>query len=317
VSSAGETAAKTTGGGAALIDGKAFAAALRGRIATAVAALKTDHGLTPGLAVVLVGEDPASQVYVRSKGKQTLEAGMHSYEHKLDASTDQATLLAKVAELNADPAVHGILVQLPLPKQIDSQTVLAAIDPDKDVDGFHVINAGRLMTGGRGAEAPLVPCTPLGCLMLLKDRLGDLSGLNAVVVGRSNIVGKPMAQLLLAESCTVTIAHSRTRDLPAVCRGADILVAAVGRPEMVKGDWVKPGATVIDVGINRIAAAPGSSDGKTRLVGDVDFAAAAKVAGAITPVPGGVGPMTIAVLLANTVTAACRQAGIPAPELGA
>jgi len=243
---------------------------------------------------------------------------MHSYEHKLDASTDQATLLAKVAELNADPAVHGILVQLPLPKQIDSQTVLAAIDPDKDVDGFHVINAGRLMTGGRGAEAPLVPCTPLGCQMLLRAELGDrLSGSNAVVVGRSNIVGKPMAQLLLAESCTVTIAHSRTRDLPAVCRGADILVAAVGRPEMVKGDWVKPGATVIDVGINRIAAAPGSSDGKTRLVGDVDFAAAAKVAGAITPVPGGVGPMTIAVLLANTVTAACRQAGIPAPDLGA
>ncbi len=298
-------------GRAALIDGKAFAADLRGRVAAAVETLKAEHGLTPGLAVVLVGEDPASQVYVRSKGKQTLEAGMNSFEHKLDASTSQETLLAKVAELNADPAVHGILVQLPLPPQIDTQTVLAAIDPDKDVDGFHVINAGRLMTGGKGAEAPLVPCTPLGCLMLLKDRLGDLSGLNAVVVGRSNIVGKPMAQLLLAESCTVTVAHSRTKDLPAVCRGADILVAAVGRPEMVKGDWVKPGATVIDVGINRIDA----EGGKTRLVGDVAFDEAAAVAGAITPVPGGVGPMTIAVLLANTVTAACRQAGIPAPEL--
>ncbi|MEO3428028.1 bifunctional methylenetetrahydrofolate dehydrogenase/methenyltetrahydrofolate cyclohydrolase FolD [Pelagibius sp. CAU 1746] len=301
-----------TQGGAALIDGKAFAAGLRGRVAAAVEKLKAEQGLTPGLAVVLVGEDPASQVYVRSKGKQTLEAGMNSFEHKLDASASQETLLAKVAELNADPAVHGILVQLPLPPQIDSQTVIAAIDPDKDVDGFHVINAGRLMTGGKGAEAPLVPCTPLGCLMLLKDRLGDLSGLNAVVVGRSNIVGKPMAQLLLAESCTVTVAHSRTKDLPAVCRGADILVAAVGRPEMVKGDWVKPGATVIDVGINRIDA----GGGKTRLVGDVAFDEAAAVAGAITPVPGGVGPMTIAVLLANTVTAACRQAGIPAPELG-
>jgi len=300
-------------GGAAVIDGKAFAASLRARIATAVADLKSKHGLTPGLAVVLVGEDPASQVYVRSKGKQTVEAGMNSFEHKLSADTDQATLLAKVAELNADPAVHGILVQLPLPPQIDTQTVLAAIDPDKDVDGFHVINAGRLAVGGRGAEAPMVPCTPLGCLMLLKDRLGDLSGLNAVVVGRSNIVGKPMAQLLLGESCTVTIAHSKTKDLPGVCRSADILVAAVGRPEMVKGDWVKPGATVIDVGINRIDA----GDGKTRLVGDVAYDEAAAVAGAITPVPGGVGPMTIAVLLANTVTAACRQAGVPAPDLGA
>ncbi len=306
------SAASKTAGQAELIDGKAFAAALRARVAAAVADLKARHGLTPGLAVVLVGEDPASQVYVRSKGKQTVEAGMNSFEHKLGADTDQKTLLAKVAELNADPAVHGILVQLPLPRQIDSHRVIAAIDPDKDVDGFHVINAGRLATGAGGAEAPLVPCTPLGCLMLLKDRLGDLSGLNAVVVGRSNIVGKPMAQLLLAESCTVTIAHSRTRDLPAVCRGADILVAAVGRPEMVKGDWVKPGATVIDVGINRIETA----EGKTRLVGDVAFDEAAAVAGAITPVPGGVGPMTIAVLLANTVTAACRQAGLPAPELG-
>ncbi|HMA14637.1 MAG TPA: bifunctional methylenetetrahydrofolate dehydrogenase/methenyltetrahydrofolate cyclohydrolase FolD [Kiloniellaceae bacterium] len=306
------SAASRAAGEAALIDGKAFAAGLRSRVAAAVARLKADHGLTPGLAVVLVGEDPASQVYVGSKARETVAAGMASFEHRLDATTDQQTLLAKVAELNADPSVHGILVQLPLPKQIDSQTVIAAIDPDKDVDGFHVINAGRLMTGGRGAEAPLVPCTPLGCLMLLKDRLGDLNGLNAVVVGRSNIVGKPMAQLLLAESCTVTIAHSRTKDLPAVCRGADILVAAVGRPEMVKGDWVKPGATVIDVGINRVDA----GNGKTKLVGDVAFAEAAAVAGAITPVPGGVGPMTIAVLLANTVTAACRQAGLPAPDLG-
>lgn len=296
-----------------MIDGKAFAAGLIGRVSAAVERLKASPGLTPGLAVVLVGEDPASQVYVRSKARQTVAAGMASFEHRLVAATDQATLLAKVAELNADPAVHGILVQLPLPPQIDTQTVIAAIDPAKDVDGFHVINAGRLMTGGQGAEAPLVPCTPLGCLMLLKDRLGDLSGLNAVVVGRSNIVGKPMAQLLLAESCTVTIAHSRTRDLAAVCRGADILVAAVGRPEMVKGDWVKPGATVIDVGINRVDA----GGGKTRLVGDVAFAEAAAVAGAITPVPGGVGPMTIAVLLANTVTAACRQAGLPALDLGA
>jgi methylenetetrahydrofolate dehydrogenase (NADP+)/methenyltetrahydrofolate cyclohydrolase len=305
------SAASRTPGGADIIDGKAFAAGLTARITTAVARLNADHGLTPGLAVVLVGEDPASQVYVRSKARQTLAAGMASFEHRLPASTDQETLLAKVAELNADPAVHGILVQLPLPQQIDTQTVIAAIDPNKDVDGFHVINAGRLMTGGRGAEAPLVPCTPLGCLMLLKDHLGDLAGLNAVVVGRSNIVGKPMAQLLLAESCTVTVAHSRTKDLPAVCRGADILVAAVGRPEMVKGDWVKPGATVIDVGINRIDA----GGGKTRLVGDVAFAEAAAVAGAITPVPGGVGPMTIAVLLANTLTAACRQAGLPAPQL--
>ncbi len=295
-----------------LIDGKAFAQGLRGRVAAAVADLKRKQGLTPGLAVVLVGEDPASQVYVRSKGRQTVEAGMNSFEHRLPETTSQDELLAKVAELNADPAVHGILVQLPLPAQIDSQTVIAAIDPDKDVDGFHVINAGRLMTGASGAAAPLVPCTPLGCLLLLKDRLGDLSGLTAVVVGRSNIVGKPMAQLLVAESCTVTVAHSRTRDLPAVCRGADILVAAVGRPQMIKGDWVKPGATVIDVGINRIDV----EDGKTRLVGDVAFDEAAAVAGAITPVPGGVGPMTIACLLANTVTAACRSAGLPLPDFG-
>ncbi len=298
---------------AARIDGKAFAQGLRGRVAAAVEGLKRDHDLTPGLAVVLVGEDPASQVYVRSKGKQTVEAGMNSFEHRLPETTSEAELLAKVADLNADPAVHGILVQLPLPQQIDTQRVIAAIDPDKDVDGFHVINAGRLMTGGSGDQAPLVPCTPLGCMMLLKDRLGDLSGLNAVVVGRSNIVGKPMGQLLLAESCTVTTAHSRTRDLPAVCRGADILVAAVGRPEMIRGDWIKPGATVIDVGINRIDA----EGGKTRLVGDVAFAEAAAVAGAITPVPGGVGPMTIACLMANTVTAACRQRGLPVPDLSA
>ena len=295
-----------------LIDGKAFAQDLRGRVAAAVVDLKRKQGLTPGLAVVLVGEDPASQVYVRSKGRQTVEAGMNSFEHRLPETTSQDELLAKVAELNADPAVHGILVQLPLPAQIDSQTVIAAIDPDKDVDGFHVINAGRLMTGASGAAAPLVPCTPLGCLLLLKDRLGDLSGLTAVVVGRSNIVGKPMAQLLVAESCTVTVAHSRTRDLPAVCRGADILVAAVGRPQMIKGDWVKPGATVIDVGINRIEL----EDGKTRLVGDVACDEAAAVAGAITPVPGGVGPMTIACLLANTVTAGCRSAGLPLPDFG-
>ncbi|SMF78934.1 methenyltetrahydrofolate cyclohydrolase /5,10-methylenetetrahydrofolate dehydrogenase (NADP+) [Tistlia consotensis] len=292
---------------ARIIDGKAFAASLRGRIGEQVAGLKTRHGLTPGLAVVLVGEDPASQVYVRSKGKQTLEAGMASFEHRLDASTSQETLLKLVAELNADPAVHGILVQLPLPKQIDAEAVINAIDPAKDVDGFHVINAGRLATG----QKSLVPCTPLGCLLLLRDTLGSLSGLEAVVVGRSNIVGKPMAQLLLGDSCTVTIAHSRTKDLPAVCRRADILVAAVGRPEMIRGDWVKPGATVIDVGINRV---PGEGD-KTRLVGDVAYAEAARVAGAITPVPGGVGPMTIACLLANTLTAACRSAGLPEPEL--
>ena len=293
-------------GEATIIDGKAFAAGLRARIGEQVGRLKAGHGLTPGLAVVLVGEDPASSVYVKNKAKQTAEAGMNSYKHDLPAETGQAELLALVEKLNDDPAMHGILVQLPLPDQIDSNAVLAAIDPDKDVDGFHVVNAGRLATG---AGAPLVPCTPLGCLMLLKDRLGDLTGARAVIVGRSNIVGKPMAQLLLGENCTVTVAHSRTRDLPGECRSADILVAAVGRPQMIKGDWVKPGATVIDVGINRIEA----GEGKTRLVGDVDFDEAVKVAGAITPVPGGVGPMTIACLLANTVTAACRQAGIEPP----
>jgi methylenetetrahydrofolate dehydrogenase (NADP+) / methenyltetrahydrofolate cyclohydrolase len=284
------------------IDGKAFAVSLRGRVGKAVAQLQQDHGLVPGLAVVLVGEDPASQVYVRNKGKQTLEAGMRSFEHKLPDTTAESELLALIDQLNADPDVHGILVQLPLPDQIDSHAVINAIDPDKDVDGFHLINVGRLSTGAAG----LVPCTPLGCLMLLKEELGDLSGKNAVVVGRSNIVGKPMASLLLAESCTVTIAHSRTKDLADVCREADILVAAVGRPQMIPGDWVKPGATVIDVGINRIEGA----QGKTRLVGDVDYASAEAVAGAITPVPGGVGPMTIACLLRNTVQAACAANGI-------
>ena len=296
---------------AKIIDGKAFAAALRGRIGTAVGRLTADHGLVPGLAVVLVGEDPASAVYVRNKARQTVEAGMASFKEVLPASTGQAELLDLIARLNADPKVHGILVQLPLPPQIDPEAVLDAIDPAKDVDGFHVINAGRLATGGSGTRAPLVPCTPLGCQMLLRDALGDLTGLHAVVVGRSNIVGKPMAQLLLQDNCTVTVAHSRTRDLPAVCRGADILIAAVGRPEMVEGDWVKPGATVIDVGINRID----KPEGGTRLVGDVAFEAAVAVAGAITPVPGGVGPMTIACLLRNSVTAACRQAGLPAPEM--
>ena len=285
------------------IDGKAFAQGLRERVGEAVSSLQRDHGLTPGLAVVLVGEDPASQVYVRNKGKQTLEAGMKSFEHKLPDTTSETELLGLIDQLNADPDVHGILVQLPLPDQIDSHAVINAINPDKDVDGFHLINVGRLSTGASG----LVPCTQLGCLMLLKDELGDLSGKNAVVVGRSNIVGKPMAALLLAESCTVIIAHSRTQDLAGVCREADILVAAVGRPEMIPGDWVKPGATVIDVGINRIEG----EEGKTRLVGDVDYASSEAVAGAITPVPGGVGPMTIACLLRNTVQAACAANGIP------
>jgi methylenetetrahydrofolate dehydrogenase (NADP+) / methenyltetrahydrofolate cyclohydrolase len=279
-----------------LIDGRAFAAKILAEVTSEATAMKAATGLVPGLAVVLVGEDPASQVYVRNKARTTLEIGLHSVEHRLPAETAEADLLALVASLNADPAIHGILVQLPLPKHIDSTRVLDAIDPDKDVDGFHVINAGRLATGLPG----LVPCTPLGCLLMLKAELGDLSGLRAVVLGRSNIVGKPMAALLLRESCTVTIAHSRTRDLPEVCREADILVAAVGKPEMVRGDWIKPGATVMDVGINRV---PGEG-GKTRLVGDVAFAEAQGVAGRITPVPGGVGPMTIACLLRNTVTAA-------------
>ena len=289
-----------------IIDGKAVAAALRGRIGQAVEGLKTDHGLTPGLAVVLVGEDPASQVYVANKAKQTVEAGMLSLEHKLPASASEAELLALIAKLNADPKVHGILVQLPLPKHIDSQKVLFAVDPAKDVDGFHPINAGRLAIG----EPALVPCTPLGCVILAKQVRPDLTGLEAVVVGRSNIVGKPVAQLLLAENCTVTVAHSRSHDLPVICRRADLLVAAVGRPEMIQGDWVKPGAIVIDVGINRI-----TRDGRARLVGDVDFASAARVAGFITPVPGGVGPMTIACLLRNTVQAACHSRGVSLPNL--
>ena len=291
---------------ATIIDGKAFSANLRGEIARKVELLKQQHSVTPGLAVVLVGEDPASQVYVRSKGKQTVEAGMNSYEHKLDASTSQEDLLALIDRLNKDPDVHGILVQLPLPKHIDEETVVNSVSVDKDVDGFHLSNVGRLATGADG----IVPCTPLGSLMMLKDQLGDLSGMKAIVVGRSNIVGKPMAALLLKESCTVTIAHSRTRDLPGECRQADILVAAVGRPEMVKGDWIKPGATVIDVGINRIE----TGDGGTRLVGDVEFESAEQVAGAITPVPGGVGPMTIACLLHNTLQQACRLNGIDIPQ---
>jgi methylenetetrahydrofolate dehydrogenase (NADP+)/methenyltetrahydrofolate cyclohydrolase len=285
-----------------IIDGKAFAAGLRRRIAEQVQALKSKHGFTPGLAVVLVGEDPASKVYVKNKGEQTKESGMNSFEHKLLPTTSQTELLALVDRLNKDSAVNGILVQLPLPKQVDPQAILNAIDPDKDVDGFHVVNAGRLATGGKG----LVPCTPLGCLLLLKDRLGDLTGKRAIIVGRSNIVGKPMAQLLLNENCTVTIAHSRTRDLAVECRRADIVVAAVGKAEMVRGDWIAPGATVIDVGINRVDA----GNGKTRLVGDVAYAEALPHAGGITPVPGGVGPMTIACLLQNTLTAACRQRGI-------
>jgi methylenetetrahydrofolate dehydrogenase (NADP+)/methenyltetrahydrofolate cyclohydrolase len=288
---------------AAIIDGKAFAATLRAKVGELAAAFEAKAGRKAGLAVVLVGEDPASQVYVRSKGKQTIEAGMASFEHRLPAETPEADLLALVEQLNTDPAVDGILVQLPLPGHMDEQKVISAINPDKDVDGFHVISAGRLAVGQPG----FVPCTPLGCLMLLKDRLGSLSGLDAVVIGRSNIVGKPMAQLLLAESCTVTIAHSRTKNLAQVVRRADIVVAAVGRPEMVKSDWIKPGACVIDVGINRV---PAAEEGKTRLVGDVDYAGAMEVAGAVTPVPGGVGPMTIAVLLRNALVAAYRNAGL-------
>lgn len=281
---------------AQIIDGKAFAARLRAQIAVEVAELKSSRGITPGLAVILVGEDPASEVYVRNKGKQTLEAGMNSYEFKLPATTSQDELLAKVHALNNDANIHGILVQLPLPKHINEEAVINAIAPEKDVDGFHVINSGKLTTG----QKALTPCTPLGCLMLLKDHLGDLSGKHAVVIGRSNIVGKPMAALLLGEHCTVTIVHSRTKDIAALTRQADILIAAVGKPEMVKADWVKPGAVVVDVGINRVAA----EDGKTKIVGDVDFADVSRVAAAITPVPGGVGPMTIACLLHNTLQAA-------------
>ncbi len=287
---------------ARVIDGKATAQNLRELVAAEVERLVAQHNLQPGLAVVLVGEDPASQVYVRNKGRQTLEAGMRSFEHKLPANTSEVEILDLVEQLNSDPLVHGILVQLPLPDHVDEQRVINAIDPAKDVDGFHPMNTGALSNGDPRA---MVPCTPLGCLMMLKDQFdGDLSGQHAVVVGRSNIVGKPMAQLLLQNHCTVTIAHSRTRDLPELCRSADILVAAVGRPEMVRGDWVKPGATVIDVGINRVGVA---GQDKARLLGDVAFAEAATVAAAITPVPGGVGPMTIACLLRNTVVAACHQ----------
>jgi methylenetetrahydrofolate dehydrogenase (NADP+)/methenyltetrahydrofolate cyclohydrolase len=300
---------KDEGMAAQVIDGKAFAARVRGQVAEHVARLKDQHGITPGLAVVLVGEDPASQVYVRSKGKMTVEVGMASFEHKLEADTSEADLLALIHRLNADPHVHGILVQLPLPDHLDEDLVINSVDPAKDVDGFHISNVGLLGTG----QKSMVPCTPLGCLMMLRDHHGSLSGMDAVVIGRSNIVGKPMAQLLLGDSCTVTIAHSRTRDLPDVVRRADIVVAAVGRPEMVPGDWIKPGATVIDVGINRIDA-PEKGVGKTRLVGDCDYDSCAAVAGAITPVPGGVGPMTIACLLANTVTACCRANSLPEPE---
>jgi methylenetetrahydrofolate dehydrogenase (NADP+) / methenyltetrahydrofolate cyclohydrolase len=292
---------------ARLIDGKAIAAALRAKVATEVRRLAAAHGLVPGLAVVLVGNDPASEIYVGSKTRMTAEAGMRSFDHRLPATLSEADLLALLRKLNADPAVHGILVQLPLPPQIDLHAVIAAIDPGKDVDGFHSINAGRLALG----LPALVPCTPLGCIILAKTVHASLEGLDALVIGRSNTVGKPLAGLLLAQNATVTVAHSKTRDLPAVCRRADLVMAAVGRAEMVKRDWIKPGATVIDVGINRIAAA----DGKSRIVGDVAFAQVREVAGAITPVPGGVGPMTIACLLANTLTAACAAAGLPAPEL--
>jgi methylenetetrahydrofolate dehydrogenase (NADP+)/methenyltetrahydrofolate cyclohydrolase len=294
---------------ATLIDGKAFAANVRDKVTGHVARLKEEHGITPGLAVVLVGEDPASAVYVRNKGKQTKESGMLSLEYRLEADTSEGDLLRLIEDLNANPEVHGILVQLPLPKHLDEDLVINAIAPEKDVDGFHISNVGLLGTG----QKAMVPCTPLGCLMMLRDHHGSLSGMNAVVIGRSNIVGKPMAQLLLGDSCTVTIAHSRTKNLPEVVRGADIVVAAVGRPQMVPGDWIKPGATVIDVGINRIDA-PEKGEGKTRLVGDVDFDSCVAVAGAITPVPGGVGPMTIACLLANTVTACCRAHGLAEPE---
>jgi methylenetetrahydrofolate dehydrogenase (NADP+)/methenyltetrahydrofolate cyclohydrolase len=291
---------------AKIIDGKKFAEGLRVRMGKAVSELKAQHGLTPGLAVVLVGEDPASKVYVANKAKQTVEVGMNSWEHKLPAETSEKDLLSLVDTLNRDPACHGILVQLPLPKHIDSTKVLNAIDPSKDVDGFHVVNAGKLSTG----QESLVPCTPVGSVMLAKDALGKLEGLEAVVIGRSNIVGKPVAQLLLAENCTVTIAHSKSCDLPGVVRRADLVIAAVGRPEMVKGDWLKPGACVIDVGINRI-----QRDGKGVLVGDCDYVSCEKVAGSITPVPGGVGPMTIACLLHNTIRAACAIKGVPVPAM--
>ncbi|MBR71830.1 MAG: bifunctional methylenetetrahydrofolate dehydrogenase/methenyltetrahydrofolate cyclohydrolase FolD [Rhodospirillaceae bacterium] len=292
-------------GSAKIIDGKAFASQVRADVGRKVSILKESQGITPGLAVVLVGNDPASEVYVRNKGKSTLEAGMESYEYKMDSTTTQEDVLARVDILNEDKRVNGILVQLPLPKQVDADAVISRINPEKDVDGFHISNVGLLNTG----QECLTPCTPLGCLLMLKDYFGDLSGKHAVVLGRSNIVGKPMGSLLLRENCTVTTVHSRTIDLAIQCQQADILIAAVGKPEMVKGDWIKPGAAVIDVGINRV-----EKEGKTRLVGDVEFDSVSEVAGAITPVPGGVGPMTIACLLKNTLTAACRQLRIPEPE---
>ena len=294
---------------AQVIDGKAFAAKVRDQVSEHVKLLKVEHGIVPGLAVVLVGEDPASQVYVRSKGKQTIEVGMHSEEHKLDVATSEEDLLSIISRLNSDPAINGILVQLPLPKHLNEDLVINSIDPAKDVDGFHISNVGLLGTGQRS----MVPCTPLGCLMMLREHFGSLSGKDAVIIGRSNIVGKPMAQLLLGDSCTVTVAHSKTKNLKQVVSHADVVVAAVGRAEMVPGDWIKPGAVVIDVGINRIPA-PEKGEGKTKLVGDVDYDSCSKVAGAITPVPGGVGPMTIACLLANTLTATCRANGLTEPE---
>ena len=293
--------------GARTIDGKTVAADLRGKIMDAVHRLRRDRGVVPGLAVVLVGSDPASEVYVRNKSKAVAESGMRSFDCKLVASTSEADLLALIEELNAKPEVNGILVQLPLPKQIDAQKIIAAIDPAKDVDGFHPVNAGRLASG----LSALVPCTPMGCVILANTVHASLTGLNAVVIGRSNIVGKPVAQLLLSENATVTITHSKTDDLPSVCRQADLLVAAIGRPEMVRGDWIKPGATIIDVGINRVSG----EGGKTRIVGDVAYAEATQVAGAVTPVPGGVGPMTIACLLLNTLRATCAQKGLPAPTV--
>ena len=294
---------------AQVIDGKAFAAKVRDQVSEHVKLLKVEHGIVPGLAVVLVGEDPASQVYVRSKGKQTIEVGMHSEEHKLDIATSEADLLSIISRLNSDPAINGILVQLPLPKHLNEDLVINSIDPAKDVDGFHISNVGLLGTGQRS----MVPCTPLGCLMMLREHFGSLSGKDAVIIGRSNIVGKPMAQLLLGDSCTVTVAHSKTKNLKQVVSHADVVVAAVGRAEMVPGDWLKPGAVVSDVGLNRIPA-PEKGEGKMKLVGDVDYDSCSKVAGAITPVPGGVGPMTIACLLANTLTATCRANGLTEPE---
>ncbi len=293
---------------AKIIDGKAFAAGMRSELSRHVAALKSDHGVTPGLAVILVGEDPASQVYVAAKHKQTIEVGMASFEHKLPADASEEALFALIDQLNADPTVHGILCQFPVPDHLDERAVVARIDPAKDVDGLSVVNAGLLASGEEG----LVSCTPLGCLMLLRDQFEAMSGLEAVVIGRSNLFGKPMAQLLLRENCTVTIAHSRTKDLAHVCKRADILVAAVGRAEMVEADWVKPGATVIDVGITRVPHP--EKPGKSKLLGDVNYAAVSEVAGAITPVPGGVGPMTIACLLSNTLTACCRAHGLTVPE---